>query len=144
LSRDWVIDANVGVKFYLPEDLAEAAQHLLLRLNEGDTSLFVPDLFYKESANIFWKYVRRAGLPPDDARRSLRNLISLPLTVVPGTDLVLYALDLAVDHDITAYDASYVALAHDLRLPLVTADRKLLRKLAGTGTDIRWLGDLDL
>ena len=141
---NWVIDASAGVKFYVPEDLTEAAKRLFQGLDEGEISLFVPDLFYRECANIFWKYVRRFGLQVDYARRSLRNLISLPLTLIPGTDLLPTALDLALDYEITAYDASYVALAHDLRLPLVTADRKLLRKLAGSGTDIRWLGDLSL
>lgn len=93
---------------------------------------------------IFWKYIRRHGLPVDYARRSLRNLISLPLNLVSGTDLLPSALDLALDYDITVYDASYVVLAQDLRFPLITADRRLLRKLAGGSFDIRWLGDLSL
>jgi predicted nucleic acid-binding protein len=139
-----VIDASAGIKFYVPEDLTEAAKRLFQSLDEGEVSLFVSDLFYRECGNIFWKYIRRHGLLVDYARRSLRNLISLPLNLVSGNDLLPSALDLAVDYDITVYDASYVVLAHDLRFPLITADRKLLRKLAGSSFDIRWLGDLTL
>lgn len=144
MTRDWVIDANVGVKFYLPEELAEAALSLLQRLDDGDLSVIVPDLFYNESANIFWKYVRRARLSADDARRSLRNLISLPFTVIPSSDLVPHALDLALEYDITAYDALYVTLARELGISLITADGKLFRKLVGKVTEVRWLGDLNL
>jgi predicted nucleic acid-binding protein len=140
----WVIDASAGVKFYVPEDLTEVAKRLFQSLDEGEVSLFVPDLFYRECGNIFWKYIRRHGLSIDYARRSLRNLISLPFHLVSGTDLLPNALDLAIDYDITVYDASYVVLAQDLRFPLITADRKLLRKLAGSSFDIRWLGDLNL
>jgi predicted nucleic acid-binding protein len=140
----WVIDASAGIKLYVPEDLTEAAKRLFQGLDDGAIALFIPDLFYRECANILWKYVRRFKLPVDYARKSLENLLSLPLTVISGTDLLATVFNLAVDHDITAYDASYIALAYDLRLPLITADRKLLRKLAGSGADVRWLGELKL
>ena len=42
------------------------------------------------------------------------------------------ALQLAVAHGMTAYDACYVALAQRNGIPLVTADEKLVRLLAGT------------
>ena len=61
---------------------------------------------------------------------------------VSSTDLLHDALDLALEYGITAYDASYVALSDDLRLPLVTADQKLIGKLKGSGTEVHWLGDL--
>jgi predicted nucleic acid-binding protein len=43
-------------------------------------------------------------------------------------------------HEITAYDAAYVALSRRLSLPPVTADEVLVNHLAGTGLDVRWLG----
>jgi predicted nucleic acid-binding protein len=41
------------------------------------------------------------------------------------------ALALATERGISAYDAHYVALAHALRVPLVTADRRLRQALPG-------------
>jgi len=49
-----------------------------------------------------------------------------------------------LEYDITAYDASYAALAAQLALPLVTADAALVRKLAGGRVDVHWLGELDV
>jgi predicted nucleic acid-binding protein len=142
LSRVWVVDASVGVKPYLPEDLSESAKRLFRTLRAGKVDLFVPDLFYSECANIFVKYVRRFNTPPAHARQSLTNLRSLPLLSTSGSELFTSAFDLALDHGISAYDASYLALAQKLSAPVITADEKLIRKLAGSGADIHWLGDL--
>jgi predicted nucleic acid-binding protein len=142
LNRVWVVDASVGVKPYLPEDLSELAKRLFRSLRAGKVELFVPDLFYNECASIFLKYVRRFNTPPDHARKSLMNLRSLPLLSTSGSELFITAFNLALDHGMSAYDASYVALARKLSVPFITADEKLIRKLEGTGIDIRWLGDL--
>jgi predicted nucleic acid-binding protein len=142
LSWGWVVDASVGIKLYLPEDLKRAAEDLFQGLEENRTSLFVPDLFYTECANILWKNVRRSKVSADHARKSLRNLNSLNLLPISSGDLLLSSLDLALEHGITAYDASYIALARELELPLVTADHKLIDKLDGQAAEVLWLGDL--
>jgi len=46
------------------------------------------------------------------------------------------SLELALEYGISAYDAFYVALAQDFSLPLITADRKLIGKLEGSGTEL--------
>jgi predicted nucleic acid-binding protein len=42
------------------------------------------------------------------------------------------ALDIALAQSMSTYDACYVALAHRLGLPLITADETLVHKLAST------------
>jgi predicted nucleic acid-binding protein len=46
------------------------------------------------------------------------------------------ALQVALDHGISAYDAMYVALSLSTGLPLVTADDRLVRMLSGSGCDL--------
>ncbi len=142
MSQGWIVDASVAVKLYLPEDLSNAAASLF---NEpsviGRRRFFVPDLFYLECANIFWKYVRRFNIPESHARKSLRNLGSLTLLSVSNDELLHTALDLALEYGISAYDASYAALAQRMGLPFITADEKLIRKLEDSGTEAVWLGD---
>ncbi len=139
MRRDWVVDASVVVKLYLREELSDIAEALFE--TRWTSSFFVPDIFYCECANIFWKSVRRSNILPAHAQRSLQGLMSLILFPVSSTDLVRDALDLALEYGITAYDASYVVLSEELRIPLITADRKLIANLEGSGTDIHWLGD---
>jgi predicted nucleic acid-binding protein len=60
------------------------------------------------------------------------------------SDLAAEAFEIALEFDSTAYDACYVALSARLGVPLLTADERLVRKLARTRFRVLWLGDLDL
>jgi predicted nucleic acid-binding protein len=132
-----VVDASVGIKLFVPEDGSEQADRLFDRLAwDPPASFFVPDLFYIECTNILWKYVQRFGYPAENARQDIIDLQSLALHGVPTADLAAEALELALDFDITAYDASYAALARRLDLPLVTADQSLVQKLAASGLTV--------
>jgi predicted nucleic acid-binding protein len=138
---DCVVDASVGIKLFLVEPLSDRADALFSHLVATPPARFyVPDLFFIECANILWKYTRRYGYPPEAAQQDVVDLARLPLQSASTADLVEEALALAVAHEITAYDAAYVALARRLSLPLVTADEPLVHRLAGTGLDVRWLG----
>ena len=140
---DCVVDASVGIKLFLVESLSDGAHALFTGLTSDPPARFhVPDLFYIECTNILWKYVKRAGLSQEDARLFVQQLGQLALLASPTEALTSDALDIALAHDITAYDAAYVALAQQLDLPLITADARLARSLADTAHDVRWLGDL--
>jgi predicted nucleic acid-binding protein len=139
-SFDCVVDASVGIKLFLIEDLSEQADALFDHLtDEPPARFYVPDLFFIECTNILWKYVRRFDYPAEVAEQDVADLVRLPLQVVSTAALAGAALALAVEHGSTAYDAAYVALARHLSLPLVTADEALVRRFAETDFDIRLL-----
>lgn len=141
MNGDCVVDASVGIKLFVKEDLSEMADRLFDRLtNQPPAQFYVPDLFYIECTNILWKYVRRFGYNPDQARQDVADLRSLALITVAMADLIEPAMDVALTYDVTAYDASYVALAQQLELPLITADKTLVRKLAGSEMTVQPLG----
>lgn len=143
MSDDCIVDASVGVKLFLNEDLSAAADRLFARLTaEPAARFYVPDLFYVECTNILWKYVRRFGYPPENAVRDVADLCALALVTVSTADLIEPALDMALAYDITAYDACYVALAQQLGLPLITVDGALARKLNGSGVIVQPLAEL--
>jgi predicted nucleic acid-binding protein len=140
-----VVDASVGIKLFVEEELSDQAEAVFRRLDDDDPPHFyVPDLFFIECANILWKYVRRAAYPREEALRDIADLLALPLQPVSGSALLPAALALAIERGLTSYDASYATLASNLGSPLITADRPLLQKLAGSGIDVQWLGDVTL
>jgi predicted nucleic acid-binding protein len=140
-----VVDASVGIKLFVAEDLSDKAYALFAQLAGVPPAQFlVPDLFYIECANILWKYVRRLGHPADKARQDMIDLSGLLLQRTATAELAMEALDVALVHGIAAYDACYVALAQRLRVPLVTADEKLARALSSASSQVQWLGDLAL
>lgn len=139
-----VVDASVAVKIFVPEALSAKAQAVFaLFASESGAELVVPDFFFTECANVFWKWVRRSAYPGEDAKEHLRDLASLGLTVIPALALADDALAIALTHQITAYDACYIAAAAQLELPLITADEKLAAKVAEGSYDVQWLGDAE-
>jgi predicted nucleic acid-binding protein len=144
MTDDCVIDASVGLKLFLAEELSEVADRLFSRLTaDPPAHFYVPDLFYVECADILWKYTRRFGYPADNARQDVGDLQALALHTVSIADLLSPALELSLVYDITAYDASYAALAQQLDLPLITADEVLRRKLGGSGIVVQTLAELN-
>jgi predicted nucleic acid-binding protein len=140
-----VVDASVGIKLFLAEELSDRADALFAHLAADPPGQFsVPDLFYIECADILWKHTRRSGYPTEKALMALTDLGKLALKRYPTADLAAQALDVAIDKSITAYDACYVALALQLSVPFVTADGKLARALSGTKYQVHWLGNFPI
>ena len=143
MTREWVVDASVGIKLFVPEELSEKAEQVFSQLEDvPPVRLYVPDLFYIECTNILWKYVRRFGYQAEKAQESIAKLSALALHPIASSQLVSSALDLALAREITAYDACYATLARWLGISLLSADEKLIRKLKGSEVPVRWLGDL--
>ena len=70
-------------------------------------------------------FVRHRGADAARARLVLAAAFRLPIVAAPLLLLAPRALNVAIERSLTAYDASYVVLAEQLRATLVTADRKL-------------------
>ena len=132
-----VIDTSVGIKHFIPDPLSPKVDELLTHLAYPQTTIFVPDLFYIESANVFLKYVRAGRYDSANLQANLSTLKAFPLSVVPTADLMEQAINIALAHRISAYDASYVALSQQVVAPLLTLDRKLANALANAPFDVR-------
>ena len=127
----FVIDASVVVKLFVAEPLSDQVEALFNKMTDDPAiRFFVPELLYAECANIFWKYVQRYQMPQGLARRNLENLMNLSLDRLPLVGLIPSALPLALRHAITVYDACYLSASRLTKSPLITADERLIRKLA--------------
>lgn len=73
----YVVDASVGIKWFVPEIHSEAAQKLLI----DDHTLLIPDLFFPEVGNIFWKRVRRGEDTPENATQTFAEFSNVPMRV---------------------------------------------------------------
>jgi predicted nucleic acid-binding protein len=118
-----VIDASVLVRATIEGD--RAALDWLRRAESGEIVGLTPDLIWAEYANALNGYVRHALLGAGDARQLLEEALQLPLTTYPIVELALAALVVAVERGLSAYDASYVALAEAHEARLITADARL-------------------
>ena len=134
-----VVDANVVVKWLLPEDLSEAAARLLRPGHE----LWAPDLVWAEAGNIFWKKWRRGELSEEDAQSLSSTVLQLPVSIGSTPLLFAAAADLSRRFSRSFYDSLYLAHAAHLGCPLVTADRRLYNALQGTkaAASLVWIED---
>jgi predicted nucleic acid-binding protein len=125
--RTLVIDASIAVKWVVEEP--GTAEALALR---HEAKLIAPDLLVAECANILWKKVQRSELTTDEASFAARILVGADIELVPMRPLFGATTKLALALDHPAYDCVYLALAIEKDCRLVTADERLLRKLAQT------------
>lgn len=131
-SLTCVVDANVALKLFFEQTGSDRADALFAHLEANARSRFyVPDFFYAECASALANYARLTNHPPKQAREDMKELLALALQVMPTADLAAEALDIALTHGISGYDAFYVALSSRVNAPFVTADEKLVRALAG-------------
>jgi len=145
LPLRYVVDAGVGVSLVITGQFSNQAQALFAHLTTNPPAqLYVPDLFYIECTNVLWKQLRWAGYPTLQARGDLKNISALALRNVSTAELMVGAFEIAAAHNISAYDACYVALSQQVRAPLITADAKLVRTLAQTHYKVEWLGALNI
>ena len=137
MSR-YVVDANVVVKWFVPERLSERA----IRLLDETQELASPDLLWPELGNVLWKKARAGQLTRQETTRIVQALDQFPVTVFPSRLVLEGALEIALGTGRSVYDSVYLALAVALDCPLVTADERLVSSLAGgpLASHVVWLG----
>lgn len=142
-ATDFVVDAGVAIKWYVPESHEAEAKRLL----DPAHTLHVPELFFPEFGSILWKKARLLATPElteQEGRDILRLLLGVSLIVHPTAPLLEAAYDLAVGPARpTVYDCCYLALAIALNCRLVTADRAFYNALSPgpCGPHLLWIAD---
>jgi predicted nucleic acid-binding protein len=115
-----VVDASSLIEVLLRTKASALVEERLFAPGE---TLYAPYLIDIETAQVLRRYA--AGGEIDGARglAALSDLADFPLRRYPHDFLLPRVWDLR--HDLTAYDAIYVALAEALDAPLLTRDRRL-------------------
>jgi predicted nucleic acid-binding protein len=136
-----VLDASVALKFFLPEVESDEA----LRLLASRLVFAAPDIFPLELTAAITKYHRRKLITIDEARAAEAAVSRLAVDLHPWRPLLAPAFELSLLLCHGVYDCLYLALARQLSIPLVTADRRMKQKALSAGFDepIRLLSDAD-
>ena len=115
-----VVDASAVIEILLNTPAgARAADRLFA---DGET-LHAPHLLDLEVTQVLRRYALSAELDAARDAQVLEDLAALPLSRYPHDVLLPRIWEL--QHNVTAYDAAYVALADALAAPLVTRDAAL-------------------
>jgi predicted nucleic acid-binding protein len=117
-----VLDASAAVELVLRTPLAERIAALVLDASE---QLHAPHLIDTEVAQVLRRLAQSAELTPARAALALADFCDLAIERHAHGILLRRVWSLRTV--MSAYDASYVALAEALAAPLVTCDGRLAR-----------------
>ena len=107
---EWLLQSRTGIKI---------DQRIFAR----SESLHAPHLLDVEVAQVLRRYVRDKTITAQRGQEALEDLAGLPLVRYPHDFLIPRIWELRAT--LTAYDATYVALAELLGASLLTCDRKI-------------------
>lgn len=126
-----VVDASAVL-----DGLLDAAAHpdLAACLAGASEPLAAPDLIDVEVLGVLRRWERRTEITVPRAQQTLEDLQALPIIRYPARALLDRAWKLR--HNLTAYDAQYVALAQALAADLLTTDDRMATAATAAGVAI--------
>ena len=115
-----VLDASAAVDWLLQTPVGLRIERRIYSRNE---SLHAPELLDLEVAQVLRRLVREGPVSARRASQTIQDLLDLRLTRYPH--FVLLPRIWQLRHNLSAYDAAYVALAEKLGGTLLSRDARL-------------------
>jgi len=125
--KKYIVDASIILKWVLEKeeepdhDKATGLLHDWLR---GAIGIAAPNLWTYEVANILGRAL------PDEASQKMKLLLDLQIDVVDCSEqMIQQCFAWMKEHQITFYDAAYLAAAYATDAVLLTSDEKFREKM---------------
>ena len=135
-----VIDASVALKWYLDdENLGTKALNILTQYLSNEIDLLAPSLLEYEVMNGLKIAQKRGRINKKSLQSGIEGFFNLEITLFNVSHFPAKALDILSFFDISSYDASYLALSENEKIPFVTADKILYNKVHKKLKYIKWL-----
>lgn len=112
-----VIDSSALIKYVAKEESWEKVEK---HIKEGCTTL---ELAIKETANALTKKTLKHEVNAETAKEILKCLPKI-VKIASQEEHLSRALEIAVKHKVAIYDALFIASSVDMKLPLLTSDKK--------------------
>ena len=119
-----VIDCSILITGTAKDETSILADEILGKLESLELEAIVPSIFFLEVANVLVSNLRRNRINASELEQYTKLFSILPIRQDEGGNM-RDIIQLAVKHDLSAYDAAYLELAKRNNYPLVTLDKKL-------------------
>ena len=123
----FVVDASFVLAFLLRDGDYQQTDMIFKKYRDNELSLFAPELLYYEVING----LKSACLSKKIDQKQSNELLTLFLSLDIKTPVFNWGETLLKSFvkKVSCYDASYLVLAHNLNVKLLTFDKKLRRVL---------------
>ncbi len=129
-----VIDTSALIRFFVPDGpLPQGLEKFFHSIERGRNSAIAPDLLIVESANVINKKRKSGELSDKESRQLLSDVLSMPIRLFPHRLLIPRSFELAEEHNLSVYDALYLALAIEHGAGIFSADERILKVAGGLG-----------
>jgi predicted nucleic acid-binding protein len=126
-----VVDTNIIGYLFLTSDRSLQAEQAFRK----DPVWVAPLLWRSEFRNVLALYLRQGLLSLEDAHQIMDEAMRL-MRGMEYEVTSLRVLSLVASSSCSAYDCEFVALAQDLAVPVVTADRQVLDQFPETSISL--------
>lgn len=117
-----VVDASVAAKWFNIEELSDKAANVKDAHVKGDIDLAAPIHLLYEVGNSIW---RNKQLSDNDACDAISSIMRLGIQLIePTVQRAQRAMQIARQVETSFYDAVYLQVAEEMKIPLLTADQK--------------------
>ncbi|MFH2067519.1 MAG: type II toxin-antitoxin system VapC family toxin [Pseudomonadota bacterium] len=127
-----VVDTNMIAYLYLPTEYTKSAEELLIK----EPVWLAPSLWRSEFRSVLTLYLRKDVITQEQAIQIQTEAESL----MDGNEFEINSIDIlkiVTNSSCSAYDCEFVALAQNLKTPLVTADKKIIAEFPEIATSIQ-------
>lgn len=130
----FVLDASIAIAWVVASQATAYTRRIRLRARREP--YHVPAIFAAEITNVL-VVLERGGILTGSGAEAAADVLSRLSPIVHEISLSISQLrNLANRYGLTAYDASYLALALELRLPVACGDRPLKGALKAAGVKL--------
>jgi predicted nucleic acid-binding protein len=139
-----VIDANVALALVVPLPYSDRVMQLVEEWQGQAIRFAVPALWGYEVVSGLRKAVTADVLTEEEAERAIQELWALDIEEVPATvERHRQALTWSERLGQTvAYDAQYMVVAEEIKVPFWTADQPLSKAARAADADwVHWIGE---
>lgn len=121
----FVLDCSVALAWCFDDEASDYADKVLDCL--ASQTALVPRIWHLEVLNVLLVGERRQRIQPSETQEFLNLLQALDIQTDKYSPVIEQdeLLELARTHQLSSYDAAYLAFALRERLPLATQDRRL-------------------
>ena len=137
-----VIDASVVLKWFLAdEEYSQSALALLDKYVSFELEIGAPSLLDYEVLNGLQIARKRGRIGQEKIMMAVEGFFGLEIELINISSVCPRIMLFSETYDLTVYDASYLGVADEERVELVTADRNLFGKVEKDLKWVKWLGD---